>query len=161
MITHTLHTEQWLARPLEDVFGFFANAANLEQITPDELRFRILSPQPIEMRVGALINYQLRLAGIPFRWRSEITAWDPPYAFEDTQIKGPYGSWVHRHVFEERDGGTLITDHVRYALPLSPLGDVAFPLVRWQLGRIFAHRQEVIAAQFGAPSPDSSPDPAP
>jgi len=153
VITHTLHSEQWLDRPLQDVFAFFADAANLETITPDELRFHILSPQPIEMRVGALIDYRLRLAGIPFRWRSEITAWDPPYSFEDSQIKGPYGLWVHRHSFEEQDGGTLSTDHVRYALPLSPLGDMAFPLVKWQLGRIFAHRQRVIAAQFESSAP--------
>ena len=148
MIEHELRSEQWIDRPLDEVFSFFSDASNLERITPRELRFRILSPQPIDMRKGALIDYQLHLAGIPFRWRTEITDWDAPHSFEDTQLKGPYAQWIHRHSFEEKDGGTRIADHVRYGLPLSPVGDLAYPVIKWQLKRIFAHRHQVIAEVF-------------
>lgn len=148
MIVHELNSEQWIDRPLDEVFAFFSNAANLERITPKELRFRILSPQPIEMRKGALIDYQLHLAGIPFRWRTEITEWNAPHSFEDTQLKGPYALWVHTHSFAEKDGGTLISDHVRYGLPLSPLGDLAYPAIKWQLSRVFAHRHRVLEEVF-------------
>lgn len=148
MITHHLHSEQWIDRPRDEVFGFFSDASNLERITPDELRFEILSEQPIEMRVGALIDYQLHLAGIPFKWRTEITAWNPPFSFEDTQLKGPYAKWIHTHRFEDHGERTLIVDDVDYALPLSPLGDIAYPVIKWQLGRIFAHRKKVIASVF-------------
>ena len=148
MITHHLHSEQWIDRPHDEVFGFFSDASNLERITPDELRFEILSEQPIEMRVGALIDYQLHLAGIPFKWRTEITAWNPPFSFEDTQLKGPYAKWIHTHRFEDHGERTLIVDDVDYALPLSPLGDIAYPVIKWQLGRIFAHRKKVIASVF-------------
>lgn len=148
MITHHLHSEQWIDRPRDEVFGFFSDASNLERITPEELRFEILSEQPIEMRVGALIDYQLHLAGIPFKWRTEITAWNPPFSFEDTQLKGPYAKWIHTHRFEDHGERTLIVDDVDYALPLSPLGDIAYPVIKWQLGRIFAHRKKVIASVF-------------
>lgn len=148
MIIHTLESEQWIEKPLEEVFAFFSNASNLERITPDELRFQILSPQPIEMKVGALIDYQLHLAGIPFKWKTEITAWNPPYSFEDTQLKGPYKQWIHTHRFEDHGERTRIVDEVKWALPLSPLGDLAYPVVKWQLGRIFAHRHRVIEKAF-------------
>jgi ligand-binding SRPBCC domain-containing protein len=150
MITHHLHSEQWIERPRDEVFAFFSDASNLERITPDELRFEILSEQPIEMKVGALIDYHLHLAGIPFKWKTEITAWNPPFSFEDTQLKGPYAKWIHTHRFEDHGHRTLIVDDVDYALPLSPLGDLAYPVIKWQLGRIFGHRKKVIAGVFGS-----------
>lgn len=139
-----LRAVTFLPLPREDVFPFFAAAENLERITPPELRFRIVTPLPMEMVEGALIDYRLRLAGVSFGWRTEITEWNPPRSFTDRQLRGPYHTWIHRHVFEERDGGTLMTDEVRWRLPFRPLGDVAAPLVRAQLGRIFRYRAGAI-----------------
>jgi ligand-binding SRPBCC domain-containing protein len=161
MIEHVLESEQWIDRPLDEVFAFFSDASNLERITPNELKFSILSPQPIDMKVGALIDYRLRLAGVPFTWRTEITAWNPPHSFEDTQLKGPYAQWIHTHTFREEDGRTLITDRVRWKLPLSPLGDLVYPVVNWQLGRIFAHRRRVIADVFQDPDAPAGQPPVP
>lgn len=142
---HTLHIEQWLPLPIEEVFRFFADAENLERITPTELQFRITSPLPIDMRPGALIDYRLKLHGIPFNWRTLISRWEPPYCFVDEQLKGPYAVWHHTHTFREERGGTLIVDDVRYKLPLEPLGNIAHPLIRKQLDRIFSYRKAVIA----------------
>ena len=136
-----LRAVTFIPLPRDDVFPFFAAAENLERITPPELRFRIVTPAPIEMAPGTLIDYRLRLGGVPFGWRTEITEWEPPYAFTDSQRRGPYRTWIHRHVFEERGGGTLMTDEVRYGLPFKPFGQVALPIVRAQLGRIFRYRQ--------------------
>jgi ligand-binding SRPBCC domain-containing protein len=141
---HQLHTTLELPLPLETVFAFFAEAGNLERITPPELRFEIVAPLPIEMMRGALLEYRLGLFGIPFRWRTEIAAWDPPRGFIDVQLSGPYAVWEHTHVFIPTEAGTLIDDRVRYRLPLSPLGDIAYPLVRRQLARIFAFRQDAV-----------------
>ena len=149
MITHHLRSEQWIDCPRDEVFPFFSDASNLERITPDELSFKILSDLPIEMKVGALIDYQIRLAGVPFKWRTVITGWNPPYDFEDTQLKGPYKKWIHTQRFEDHGDRTRIVDEVEYALPLSPLGDLVYPLIKLQLGRIFAHRRKVIADVFG------------
>ena len=139
-----LRAVTFLPLPRDQVFPFFAAAGNLERITPPELRFSIVTPGPVEMAVGTLIDYRLRLAGVPFGWRTEITEWDPPRAFTDTQLRGPYHTWIHRHRFEERTGGTLMTDEVRWRLPLRPVGEVAAPLVRAQLGRIFRYRARAI-----------------
>ena len=142
---HLLRAVTVLDRPRGEVLPFFAAAENLERITPPALRFRIVTPTPIEMRRGALIDYRLRLNGLPFGWRTEITEWDPPHAFTDTQLRGPYHTWIHRHVFEALEGGrTRMTDEVRYRLPMWPLGEVALPVVRRQVAGIFTHRNRVI-----------------
>jgi ligand-binding SRPBCC domain-containing protein len=141
---HQLHTTLDLPLPIDDVFAFFAEAGNLERITPPELRFEIVTPLPIEMKRGTLLEYRLGLFGIPFRWRTEIAAWDPPHGFVDVQLSGPYSVWEHTHVFIPTEAGTLIDDRVYYRLPLSPLGDVAYALVRRQLARIFAYRQDAV-----------------
>jgi hypothetical protein len=142
----TLETRLFLPRPLEIVFPFFADAGNLETITPPWLRFEILTPGPIAMNAGALIAYRLRLHGIPMRWQSEITAWEPPHRFVDEQRRGPYRAWIHEHTFAERDGGTLIGDHVRYAVPGGWLADRLF--VRRDVANIFAYRQEKLRELF-------------
>ena len=130
--------------PPEEVFPFFAAAENLERITPPELEFRILTPHPIDMAQGTLIDYRLRLEGIPFSWRTEISDWDPPRAFTDRQLRGPYHTWIHRHSFEPSPQGTRMTDQGDYRLPFWPIGDVALPLVRRRVERIFAYREEAI-----------------
>ena len=149
---HVLHTTLELPLPVEDVFPFFAEAGNLQLITPPELGFKILTPQPVEMRRGTLLDYRLSLFGVPFRWRTEVAAWDPPHGFIDVQLSGPYAVWEHTHAFAATAAGTLIDDQVRYRLPLSPLGDVAYPLVRRQLARIFAYRQRAVTAVLLSPA---------
>lgn len=128
------------------MFPFFADARNLERITPPWLRFRILTPGPIEMRVGALIDYRLRIRGVPVRWRTRIAAWEPPHRFVDEQVRGPYRRWVHEHTFEPTDGGTLCRDRVEYAVPGGAL--IARLLVRPDVERIFAYRRAVLASLF-------------
>ena len=149
--THRLERSQVLPRPRGEVFAFFADAHNLEAITPAFLRFRITTPGPIAMRVGALITYRLRLFGVGFGWTTRIEAWEPERRFVDVQLQGPYRLWRHTHRFDDVPGGTLVTDTVEYALPFGPLGGVAHALlVRRALRRIFDHREERIAALLGA-----------
>ncbi len=131
--------------PLAEVFPFFADAANLEAITPPELSFRITSPLPITMQVGALIDYRLQLFGISFNWQTLISEWQPPHNFVDEQLKGPYRLWRHRHSFSERGEQTEMVDVVDYQLPFWPFGELAAPLVQRQLERIFDYRQERIS----------------
>jgi ligand-binding SRPBCC domain-containing protein len=140
---HILEVSDELPLPIERVFEFFSDAGNLEKITPRELHFEITTPQPFTIQQGSLIDYRLRMFGVPFAWQSRITEWNPPYSFVDEQVRGPYSFWVHRHTFEPTPSGTRIHDRVRYRLPFPPLGDLAYPVVRWQLGPIFAYRQKV------------------
>jgi len=148
----TLTSEQRVAAGIDETFAFFADPANLQRLTPPQLDFRILTPLPIEMKPGALIAYRLRLMGVPFGWLTRIDDWRPGVGFTDTQMRGPYARWVHRHAFEPApEGGTIVRDRVDYALPLAPLSDPAHAMfVRPQLARIFGYRRQVIAGILGS-----------
>ena len=139
-----LETETVLPQSIDAVFAFFGNAENLERITPPELAFEILTPTPILMRAGKLIDYRLRLFSVPFRWRTRIVEWEPPHHFVDEQLRGPYASWRHVHTFVECETGTRMTDRVEYRLPFLPAGVIALPLVRRQLDHIFRYRASTI-----------------
>jgi ligand-binding SRPBCC domain-containing protein len=145
--THLIEREQWLARPIAEVFTFFGDATNLEAITPAWLRFSVITPAPIVMGAGTLIEYRLRWRGMPVRWTTRIEAWEPPHRFVDTQLKGPYRLWHHTHTFEAQRGGTLIRDEVRYRLPLGWLGAALHRLgVRRDLEAVFDDRARRIRA---------------
>jgi hypothetical protein len=135
---------------LSEVFPFFEKPENLERLTPSFLRFRILTPSPVSMHEGALIDYRLSLHGIPLRWQSRIEHFEPGHCFVDRQLKGPYELWVHRHEFAEHPEGTEIFDQVEYQLPLGPLGQIAHRVfVQRQLRQIFTYRQKIIESEFG------------
>jgi len=145
MRVHTLHREQRLDRSREEVFAFFADAFNLEALTPPLLGFEVLTPRPIEMAAGIQISYRLRVHGVPLGWLTEIREWRPPERFVDAQLKGPYAVWHHTHEFHVLpDGGTLMRDIVRYRPALWPLGELALPLVRRDLRRIFDFRRDAV-----------------
>jgi ligand-binding SRPBCC domain-containing protein len=146
---HAFRTRLELPLARERLFPFFADAANLEVITPPELNFRIVTPAPITMAHGTLIRYQLRLMGIPFEWLTRIAVWDPPREFVDEQVTGPYRKWVHKHLFVETSYGTRIHDSVTYELPFYPMGELAAPLVNLQLRRIFAFRARALERTLG------------
>ena len=150
---HTLRREQRLPGTPDDVFPIFADAGNLEAITPPLLRFHIVTPRQIEMRAGAIIEYRLRLRGLPLRWLTRIEEWEPGVRFVDMQLSGPYRLWHHTHEFKpDGDGGTVMRDVVRYALPFWPLGEAARPLVRRDLGAIFEYRRAEVARRLTAPA---------
>ncbi|HET9952062.1 MAG TPA: SRPBCC family protein [Candidatus Eisenbacteria bacterium] len=138
----------WVPRPVEEVFPFFADAHNLEAITPPFLQFRVETPAPIVMLPGTRIDYRLRLHGIPIRWQSEITAWDPPRRFVDEQRRGPYKTWIHTHCFTPTSRGTLVEDEVWYDVPGGALVNALF--VRKDVARIFAYRESILRKRFGA-----------
>ena len=151
--TWLLEREQILGRPREEVFAFFEDATNLERITPPFLRFRILTPPPIVMRRGTLIDYQIALFGVPIRWRTRIDVYEPQARFVDTQLQGPYRVWRHTHEFEDVSGGTRMVDRVEYAVGFGPAGDAARTLfVSKTLDRIFDYRAATIDALFQGPT---------
>lgn len=136
-----------LSFPRDEVFRFFSKAENLEALTPPWVHFSILTPLPIEMREGALIDYRLKIHGFPLRWRTEISTWDPPLRFVDRQLRGPYRSWVHTHTFREIEGGTLVSDRVEYSVWGGSVVNRLF--VRGDVERIFSYRRQALARKFG------------
>lgn len=146
MAEHILIRSLTLDLPRKEVFDFFADARNLERITPPELNFHITTPQPFEMKQGTLLDYKLKLRGIPVRWRTEISIWNPPHSFTDRALKSPYKQWIHRHTFTELgENKTLIEDEVKYRLPLAPVGNLAHWIIRRELNYIFDFRQKAVA----------------
>lgn len=150
MNVYVLERTQIVPRPRAEVFPFFAEAANLERLTPPSLGFKILTPQPITMRAGTTIDYRIKLSGVPMRWRSLIAAFEPGERFVDLQLAGPYAHWHHTHTFRDVPGGTEVGDRIEYALPLGPLGRAAHAVfVRRQLRTIFDYRERVMREMFG------------
>lgn len=149
-MSYLLERSLFIPRPREQIFAFFADAHNLEQITPASLRFRILTPRPIAMKAGTLIDYQLNLHGLPVKWCTRIEEFTtPPSSFVDVQLSGPYRRWHHRHEFEAVPGGTEMRDRVEYELPFGPFGALVRQLfVRRSLNRIFDHRNATITELF-------------
>lgn len=142
--------EQYIGRDIQDVFGFFSRAENLQQLTPAWLHFRILSVDPNPVRRGTLIRYSLRWRVFPIRWTTEIVEWDPPYRFVDVQLKGPYRLWHHEHRFVTEGNGTRMFDEVRYELPFGVLGSLAHRFkVKRDVESIFAFRKQAVERVFG------------
>ena len=146
MQTHILATEIFLPHQHAEVFAFFSDAANLQTLTPRWLHFKILTPLPVRMSRGTIIDYQLRLYGVPMRWQSEITVWDPPFRFVDVQTRGPYRHWVHSHTFQARDGGTICRDWLEYAVPGGAVVNWLF--VAEEVKKIFHYRQRELQRIF-------------
>lgn len=148
---YRLERTQFVPRPRDEVFAFFSDARNLEKITPEFLQFRVLNEGPTGVHAGMLIDYRLKLFGIPFRWQSQIESFEPGEQFVDVQLRGPYRRWRHVHEFREAPGGTQMFDRVEYALPFGPLGSLAHALfVRRTLGKIFDFRREKVEKLFGS-----------
>jgi ligand-binding SRPBCC domain-containing protein len=150
MKTYRLRTQIWLKQSRDRVFKFFADPHNLERLTPPWLHFEILTAPDITIRQGTLLDYRLRLRGIPLRWQSEISVWQPPHQFVDRQIKGPYKLWVHEHTFAEQDNGTVVGDYVEYAVAGGPLVQKFF--VAPDLEQIFQYRYRVLQNLFNLES---------
>ncbi len=149
-----LHTEVWLPVPRQRVFAFFAEAENLQALTPEWLGFTILSPRPITMGRNTIIDYRISLRGIPMKWRTDIIVWEPPDLFVDSQVRGPYKRWVHTHQFSETDGGTLVEDTVDFDMFG---GRLMLWYVARDLRRIFTYRHDALRRSFdlpAAPVPD-------
>jgi len=149
MKLYTLESNQFINKPIEEVFQFFSKPENLSVITPAKLGFKILSPNPIKMEVGRLIDYNIYLMGIPIHWRTLITDYEPPNMFVDQQIKGPYTMWHHTHTFHKVKGGVEIKDRVVYSIPFGFLGRLLNYLwIKRDLNNIFLHRKKVIDKLF-------------
>lgn len=150
MSVHHFVRKQFVPRPPAEVSDFFSSAANLGLLTPPQMRFRLVTAEPIEMRDGTLIEYRLRVHGLPIRWVSRIEDWEEGHGFADRQLRGPYKHWLHRHSFAAVDGGTSVGDDVEYELPLGLLGDLGgWGLVHRDLTRIFDFRREAVARLLG------------
>ncbi|MEO5970841.1 MAG: DUF1731 domain-containing protein, partial [Bdellovibrionia bacterium] len=137
--------QSWISKPIEEVFEFFASASNLEAITPPWLKFKVLSQSTSNLQKGTLIKYGLKLHGLPMKWKTEISQWNPPLNFVDTQLQGPYNFWQHTHSFRSLNGGTLIEDRILYRLPMGIVGGLlAGPFVKNDIKQIFAYRSKKI-----------------
>ncbi len=150
MKTYNIKFEQFIDLPINDVFNFFSKPENLSLITPPRLKFDILTPSPIEMKEGQLIDYSLTIMYfIKLRWRTLITDYEKPYKFVDQQIKGPYSLWHHTHKFEEKDGGTLIHDNVTYAIPFGIMGQLIHAIyIKYDIHHIFEYRHKILNEIF-------------
>jgi ligand-binding SRPBCC domain-containing protein len=158
LANHTLRREQWIDRPIEEVFEFFSEAGNLEAMTPPWLGFRILTPQPVVMVAGARIHYRIRWHGLPLSWLTEIVLWNPPTEFVDVQLWGPYRIWHHTHRFTSVRGGTQMVDEVRYALRFRPFDRLVHRfLVKSALDDIFAYRAAKMVELLGNRSAGTLP----
>ena len=146
MKTYWLRKTIWLPQPRAKVFEFFSNAGNLDCLTPAWLNFAILTPASSKMKQGSLLDYRLRIRGIPIRWQSEIAVWVPPHRFVDRQTKGPFSLWIHEHTFEDRDNGTVVGDNVEYAVPGGRI--VQKFLVAPDIERIFKYRHKILDELF-------------
>jgi ligand-binding SRPBCC domain-containing protein len=148
----TFESRLWLPRPIREVFAFFSDALNLEELTPTSLQFHILTPAPIRIQQGTEIDYRLKIHGIPIRWRSRISVWDPPHRFVDEQLRGPYRQWIHEHRFTEHLAGTTCEDAVSY----SPIGGALINklFVANEVRQIFAYRTQRLQTLF--PNPPNS-----
>ncbi len=144
---YVLRSEAKLVANRGDLFDFFGDAYQLERITPPWLNFQILTPAPIDIQQGCLIDYRLKLRGIPIRWQTEISTWEPPFSFTDRQTTGPYRLWEHFHMFEDISGGTNVIDEVHYRVPGGFL--VHFLVVKRDLKKIFAYRRQQMFEIFG------------
>jgi len=150
MKSHYLTTTTIIDKPIDEVFDFFSKAENLNKITPPELSFNILTPLPINMKAGTLIDYKINLKGIPMKWKTKISVWEPPYRFVDEQLKGPYVKWIHEHKFEAVGNKTKMTDTVEYLSPgwiLEPLVNMIF--VEKEVRKIFSYRELKLKVLFG------------
>jgi ligand-binding SRPBCC domain-containing protein len=155
MKIHTLKRRQIIERPLIEVFRFFKKPENLERITPQSIGFNILTPRPITMKKGTVLDYTIRLIGVSVRWTTLISEYDPPHRFSDVAIRGPYSFWFHKHTFKEEKGGTVMTDEVHYSLPFGFIGEIAhFFCVKRQLNYIFDYRAKIIGNLLGSKNLD-------
>jgi ligand-binding SRPBCC domain-containing protein len=150
MKTYKIEYDQFIDLPIEDVFNFFSKPENLSLITPPRMNFEIMTPQPLEMKEGQLVDYALTIAYIiKLRWRTLITKYESPHIFIDQQIKGPYSLWHHTHTFEEKDGGTIIKDSVVYAIPFGWLGRFVHAIyIKYDIQSIFKHRKKILTKIF-------------
>ena len=151
MKVRTLERIQIVRRPIVETFRFFSDPHNLQRLTPAFLNFRFLEPPPEVMHPGTAIDYQIRLYGVPVHWRTRIEIVDPPNKFVDVQEKGPYALWRHSHIFNDVGGGaTEVKDRVEYAMPLGPLGEIAYHLfVARSLAQIFEYRERELEVIMG------------